>query len=148
MNKSNWFHDLFLKEAKAALSKKGSGGGSSSSGGGGVTVPMFTISYDTVGKPVNISYLTVNNNTVESALITSSTSGTIQILAHTRINIWTDPVQDFGGIDTYPIINNIESSIGDYLGMYSQYGDQSDILIQPSGDSHLTITVESDNPWG
>lgn len=110
------------------------------SAGGGVEVPMVKITFEVSDTyPVNISYMTVKDNALVSEMV-SGTSGEIDVVADSHINIWTEtPNNPFGWKLT---VDNIESSSGEWsYAMYTCWGDQSDIITQPLGDDHMIITT-------
>ena len=109
------------------------------SASGGVEVPMVKITFEVTGSyPVNINYMTVKDNALVGEMV-SGKSGEIDVVANSHINIWTEtPSNPFGWMLTIDSI----TSANDYgYGMYTNYGDYSDIITQPWGDDHMIITT-------
>lgn len=107
-NKSDWFYDLFIEEAKSALdyhASKGTGGGS-----GGIDIPTLTFTYTVEGDnnecSAKVWYTVVENNEFVRKVITVSpgSSGSLTVCGVTPIHIFSEMVDGLWGEDYYPSI--------------------------------------------
>ena len=143
-DKSDWFYDLFIEEAKSALdyhASKGAGGGS-----GGIDIPTLTFTYTVEGVnneySAELHYTVIENNdfVVKSIKVSPGSSGSLTVCGVTPIHIFSEPVADMWTDEYYP---SIETNWMYFVGGCGS--DPATICVSPldfQGDGEpLRITI-------